>query len=172
MPKVNYSTAKGLYQESGSQIALTGGKLSYRRPVVALTDAAGAGANRGALAVTESGTLFTVPALTSGTQTIDLPATAAATVGTTYSFVCLATTGQILSITGGGSDKIIACFPDGAGDNTTISQAYATSFSLTAVAVIGASFSITCVSATAGTAWLVHDVVDGLALNTGSFTAA
>jgi hypothetical protein len=172
MPKINYSTTKGLYQESGSHIALTGGKLSYRRPVVALTDAAAASANRGALKVTESGTLFTVPALTSGTQTIDLPATSSTAIGTTYSFVCLATTGQILSITGGGSDKIIACFPKGDGDNTAIAQAYATSFSLTAAAVIGSSFSITCVSATAGTAWLVHDVVDGLAANTGSFTAA
>lgn len=172
MPKVNYSTTKGLYQQSGSNLALTGGSLSSKRPVVALSDAGATSANRGDLLVTESGTLFTVPALTSGTQTIQLPAVAAATVGVTYSFVTVATTGQILSFLGNGSDKIIAAWPKGDGDNAAISQAYATSFSFAAAAVIGSHFSITCISATAATGWLVHDVVDGLAANTGCFAAA
>mgnify|MGYP003652108756 CR=1 FL=1 len=46
--------------------------VGHRRPTSLLTDAAGAGANRAALTAKESGTIFLVPALTSGTQTIAL----------------------------------------------------------------------------------------------------
>jgi hypothetical protein len=34
-------------------------------------------------------------------------------------------------------------------------------------AVVGSSFKITCISTTAALAFLLHDVVDGLAANTG-----
>jgi len=171
MPKVNYSTTKGLYQESGSNLALTGGSLSYKRPVVALSDAGAATIIRGDLLVTESGTIFTVPALTTGTQTVTLPALATATVGCTYTFVAIATVGQDMNVLGASSDKILAVVPKGDGDNTAASQAY-DSIGFDANAILGTAFSITCISTTAATGWLVHDVIDGLALNTGGLNVA
>jgi len=167
MPKVRYTPRKGLVQSAGSGVDLTGGTTATRVNVVTLADQGAATAIRSALSVAESGTIFTVPALTTGTQTITLPALAAGVVGCTYTFVTVATTGQIFNVLGADSDKILAVIPDGAGNNTAISQGYDT-MGFTASAVLGSSFTITCITTTAATGWLVHNVIDGLANNVGS----
>jgi hypothetical protein len=56
--------------------------------------------------------------------------------------------------------------PKGDGDNAAASDAN-DSVGFDANAVIGSRFSVTCISATAGTAWIAHDILDGLAANTG-----
>ena len=144
-------------------------KLVYKRPVVALSDAGAAQAIRATIAASESGTIFTVPALTTGTQTIALPTTLE--VGLTYTFVTTATTGQIFNVQGGGTNKILAVLPKGDGDNTAASQGYDT-VGFTASAILGSAFTCTCISTTAATAWLVSNVVDGLEANTGSLVVA
>jgi len=67
--------------------------------------------------------------------------------------------------------KILAVKPDGAGNNTAISQGY-NKIGFKAAAVLGSSFSVTCISTTAAVAWLAHDVIDGLAANVGSINLA
>ena len=171
MPKVKYTRGKGLYQTSGQGLDLTGDALHTKRPVVTLADAAAAQAIRSAITVAESGTVFTVPALSSGTQTITLPALSAATIGCTYTFVMIATAGQIFSVLGADSDKILAVKPDGAGNNTAISQAYEL-IGFKAAAVLGSAFTVTCITSTAATGWQATDVIDGLANNVGSINLA
>jgi len=171
MPKVRYTASKGLFQEAGTDLQLTGGSLSYKRPVVTLSDQGAAGAIRSAITTSESGTVFTVPALTSGTQTITLPALTAESVGCTYTFVMIGTAGQDMNVLGASSDKILATIPKGDGDNTAISQAY-DSIGFDANAVLGSAFSVTCITSTAATGWLAHDVLDGLAANVGSINVA
>jgi len=152
-----------------SSVDMNGTFKGHRRPSELLVDNAGAGAIRGALTETESGGIFLVPALTSGTQTIALPAPV---VGVCYTFVMVGTAGQIMNVETDVSDtKILAAKPDGAGNNTAISQGYKL-VGFKAAAVIGSSFTITCISTTAAHAWLVTDVVDGLAANTGSINLA
>ena len=156
-----------------AQVALkeTGVSTNYIVPVITLSDAAGAGAIRSAITVAESGTIFTVPALTSGTQTITLPALAAATVGCTYTFVMIDTAGQDFNVLGAGSDKILAVAPKGDGDNTAISQAY-DSIGFDANAVLGGMFTVTCITSTAATGWQAYNVIDGLAANTATINLA
>jgi len=74
MPKVSYTTAKGLYQESGSGVT-----LPRKFPVVSLT------ATTRAATAAESGTLFVFDG---SACTVTLPQAA---VGLQYSFVCGAT---------------------------------------------------------------------------------
>jgi len=137
--------------------------------VEALTDLGAAGDIRTALTAAESGTIFTVPALTSDTQQIDLPAPK---VGLTYTFVMVDTAGEVFNVeTDVSATKILAVKPDGAGNNTAISQGY-NKIGFKAAAVLGSSFSVTCISTTAAVAWLAHDVIDGLAANVGSINLA
>ena len=177
MVKIAVTDAKGLVQSAGTGVKMdnavdiTSGKLSSRVNVVTLADQGDATAIRSAVLVGESGTVFTVPALTTGTQTITLPALSAATVGCTYTFVMIATAGQIFKVLGAGSDKILAVKPDGGGNNTAISQAY-DSIGFKAAAVLGSVFSVTCISTTAATGWQAHGVIDGLAANVGSIDLA
>tara|TARA_R100001463_G_scaffold92574_6_gene147355 strand:+ start:985 stop:1476 length:492 start_codon:yes stop_codon:yes gene_type:complete len=147
-----------------------GGNLSGQRaPVELLVDAAGAGAIRSALTAAESGTVFLVPALTSGTQTLALPAPV---VGVTYTFVTVGTAGQIFNVeTDVSASKILAVKPKGDGDNTAISQGY-DKIGFKAAAVLGSMFTLTCISTTAAHAWMASSVVDGLAANTGSINLA
>ena len=145
--------------------------VGHRRKVIALTDLADSGAIRSAITAAESGAVFTVPGLTSGTQTITLPALASTTTGCTYTFVMLATAAQDFNVLGADSDKLLGVVPKGDGDNTAISQAY-DSVGFDATAVLGTTFSVTCISATAGTGWLIHDVAEGLAANTGGLNLA
>ena len=165
MPKVKYTTTKGLHQVAGK------GVVGMRRSVEALGDAAAATAIRSILTVDESGTIFLVPALTSGTQTLNLPIPSADSIGCTYTFILTATAGQDFNVQGGGTYKIVAAAPKGDGDNTAVSQAY-DKIGFDANAVIGSRFTVTCVSTTAGIAWHAHEIIDGLAANTGGINLA
>jgi len=144
--------------------------LQYKEKISLLTDQGGAGAIRSALTIADSGTHFIVPALTTGTQLIVLPEVSHANVGFTCKFTMLATAGQIFSVdTAASADKIINAEPDG--DGTYTKSASSDGFNFTASAVVGASFRITMISATAATAFLVSDIVSGLAAGTGEHVA-
>ena len=146
--------------------------VGFKRPVVALTDAAAAGAIRSALTVAESGTLFLVPNLSGGTQTLTLPEPTSSAVGTTYTFLVVgATAGQIFQLlTNATATKIITAEPDG--DGTVTVNASADEFHFTAIAAVGAAFTITCISTTVANAWHVSGIVSGLAAATGEHIAA
>lgn len=155
---------------STNSLNVSGG-VGFKRPVVALTDAAAAGAIRTQLTVAESGTLFLVPALTTGAQTITLPAPASGAVGTTYTFLMVGTAGQVFKVlTDVAATKIVTAEPDG--DGTVTVNASADEFHFTASAAIGAAFTITCISTTAANAWHVSGIVSGLAAATGEHVAA
>ena len=147
----------------GNDIAMP---LVYKEKIVLLTDQGAAGAIRSALTLADSGTHFIVPALTSGTQYVTLPAVADASVGCWYRFTMLATAAQVFSVdTAASADKIINNEPDG--DGTYTKNASSDGFNFTASAVVGASFRITMISATAATAFWVSEVTSGLAAATG-----
>ena len=170
--RVGLARIEALMENLKRELAMAGATLKgTRRPVVTLTDAGAATAIRSAITVAESGTIFTVPALTSGTQTITLPALASTAVGSTYTFVMIGTAGQDMNVLGAASDKILATIPKGDGDNTAISQGY-DSIGFDANAVLGSAFTVTCITSTAATGWLAHDVLDGLAANVGSINVA
>ena len=116
------------------------------------------------LTAAQAGAIVTFPAM-NGAATLSLPA-AADCVGATYHFMMLGTAGNDIDIITNGSEKIIGCVPKGDGDNVGIADAN-DSAGFDANAVVGSSFKITCISATAGLAFLLHDVIDGLAANTG-----
>ena len=144
--------------------------LGYREKIVVLVDQASATTIRSALTMEDSGTHFIVPALTSGAQSISLPAVSSANVGFTCKFTMLATAAQVFSVdTAASADKIINAEPDG--DGTYTKNASSNGFNFTASAVVGASFRITMISATAATAFLVSDIVSGLAAGTGEHVA-
>ena len=144
--------------------------LQYKEKISLLVDQGAAGAIRSALTIADSGTHFIVPALTSGTHLIVLPAVSSENVGFTCKFTMLATAGQIFSVdTAASADKIINWEPDG--DGTGTKNASSDGFNFTASAVVGASFRITMISATAATAFWVSEVVSGLAAGTGEHVA-
>jgi len=87
-------------------------------------------------------------------------------VGCTWTFVMIATAGQDFDITTNASEKIVGTTAKGDGDNAAAAQA-ADSVGFDANAIIGSRISITCVSSTAGIAFIAHDILDGLAANTG-----
>ena len=148
------------------------GSFAHRSKISLLTDAAGAGEIRSALTLADSGTHFLLPALTSGTQTLALPAPTAATIGAEYRFSVIGTLAQIFKLeTDTTATKIVNTMdPDGDGSFTI--TAAANSFHFTADAVAGAGFTITCISTTAATAWLVSNIESGLAAGTGEHVAA
>ena len=171
--RVGLARTQALIENLKRELSMAGSTWKgTRRPVVTLADAGGSGgAIRTAITAAESGTVFTVPALTGGTQTITLPALAASTIGCTYTFVMVATAGQDFNVLGGDSDKILAVTSKGDGDNTAISQGY-DSIGFDSNAVLGTTFTVTCITSTAGTGWLATEVVDGLAANTGAINLA
>ena len=116
------------------------------------------------LTAAQSGAIVTFPAM-GGAATLSLPACASC-LGATYTFVMLGTAGNDVDIITNGSEKIIGCVPKGDGDNVGIADAN-DSAGFDANAVVGSSFKITCISTTAALAFLLHDVIDGLAANTG-----
>ena len=148
----------------------TGVGRSYLENIVLLTDQAAATTIRAALTIADSGTHFIVPALTSGAQSITLPAVSAANVGFTCKFTMLATAAQVFSVdTAASADKIITAEPDG--DGTVTVSASADGFNFTAAALVGASFRITMISATAATAFAVSEIVSAKAAATGEHVA-
>ena len=156
----------GSMQVTGS-VTLGSTFAGGRRLTQTVTDLGGSG---GGISVIDlvpgnSGIITLVPALTGGTHTFELPAAADA-VGATYTFVATATVGQDFDVTTNGSEKILGATAKGDGDNVAASQAY-DSVGFDENAVIGSRFSVTCISSTAGTAFIAHDILDGLAANTG-----
>ena len=144
--------------------------LQYKEKISLLVDQGAAGARRSALTMADSGTHFIVPALTSGTQLIVLPAVEAANVGFTCKFTMIGTAAQIFSVdTAASADKIITAEPDGDGDYTI--QGSADGFNFTAAALKGASFRVTMISDTAATAFVVSDLVSAIAAGTGEHVA-
>ena len=148
------------------------GSFAARTKISLLTDAGAAGAIRSALTLADSGTHFLIPALTSGAQTLALPAPVAATIGAEYRFTMVGTAGQIFKLqTDVTATKIVNTMdPDGDGSFTITAAANA--FHMTAAAVAGAGFTITCVSTTAAIAWVVSNIESGLAAGTGEHVAA
>ena len=144
--------------------------LQYKEKISLLVDQGSATTIRSALTIADSGTHFIVPALTSGAQSITLPAVSSENVGFTCKFTMIGTAAQVFSVdTAASADKIISAEPDGDGDWTI--QASADGFNFTASAVKGASFTITMISATAATAFVVSNIVSGLAAGTGEHVA-
>ena len=144
--------------------------LQYKEKISLLVDQGAAGAIRSALTMADSGTHFIVPALTSGTQLIVLPAVSSENVGFTCRFTMLATAAQVFSVdTAASADKIITAEPDG--DGTVTINASADGFNFTAAALVGASFKITMISATAATAFWVSDLRSAIAAQTGEHVA-
>ena len=141
------------------------GNLVFKRPTQTVTDLGGSGGAITAIDLTTKGEITLVPALTGGTHTIELPA-AANCVGCTWTFVATATMAQDFDVITNGSEKILGAVPKGDGDNVAASDAN-DSCGFDANAIIGSRFSITCISSTAGTAFIAHDILDGLAANTG-----
>jgi hypothetical protein len=147
----------------------TGG-LGYTENISLLVDQAAAQAIRVPLTLDDSGTHFIVPALTVGTQNIVLPAVTTANVGFTVKFTMLATAAQIFSVdTADAADKIINAEPNADGTYTVGTN---DSFTFLGAALVGASFRITMISATVGTAFHVTELVHGLAAGTGEHEAA
>ena len=167
--EANYIT--GSMQLTGSLTCAAQG-VTPRRTTQTVTDLGGSGGAISAITLVpgNSGIITLVPALTGGTHTITLPACADA-VGATYTFVMTATAGQDFNVLGVSSEKILGATAKGDGDNTAISQAY-DSIGFDANAVIGGRFTVTCISSTAGIAWIAHDILDGLAANTGTINFA
>ena len=119
-----------------------------------------------ALTAAQSGLIVLVPGLTGGLHDITLPACATA-VGSTYTFVMTATAAQDFDVLGAASEKILGAVPKGDGDNIAASDAN-DSVGFDANAIIGSRFSVTCISATAGIAWIAHDILEGVAANTAT----
>ena len=144
---------------------------SYVEKISVLSDLTEAGAVRSALTIADTNTHFIVPALTGGTQLIVLPASTAENVGFTCKFTMLGTAAQIFSVdTAAAGDKIMTAEPDG--DGTFTINAAADKFRFTADALVGASFRITCTSATDVIAFTVSEIVSGIAAGTGEHVAA
>ena len=163
-------TTSGTNTFSGATVNTTE-PLRFQKKISVLTDREGAGAIRSALTLADSGTNFLVPELTTGTQTIALPAVTAANVGWWCTFTMIDTADQIFSVeTAETADKIITAEPDG--DGTFTIQASANGFDFTTSAAKGCSFKITMISATAATAFHVSNLNPGLDDNTGEVVAS
>ena len=163
-------TTSGTNTFSGATVNTTE-PLRFQKKISVLTDKGDAGAIRSALTLADSGTNFLVPALTVGTQTIELPAVTAANVGWWCTFTMIDTADQIFSVeTAETADKIITAEPDG--DGTFTIQASANGFDFTTSAAKGCSFKITMISATAATAFHVSNLNPGLDDNTGEVVAS
>ena len=162
---------------STNSLKVTSG-VGFKTPVVALSDQAAAGAIRSALTIAESGTIFTVPVLTTGTQTITLPAPSADVVGTTYTFIVVGNStdataiGQVFNVlTDATATKILASTQKGDGD-LDADYAQKNSYGFTANAIPGASFTLVAVSSAAATCWALHHLQDSLAGQTDSHVMA
>ena len=137
-----------------------------------LVDLGAAGSMRGALTSEDHNKTFLVPALTTGAQNVFLPAPSADLLGVSYKFVAVGTAGQVFTLeTDVTATKVIAVKPDGAGNNTAISQGY-NSIGFKAAAVIGSCFRVTMISTTVAHCWIASEVIDGLANNVASIDLA
>ena len=114
----------------------------------------------------DSGRIFIIPSMAAAAA-IQLPAAAGA-VGATYKFVLIGDTcGADFDITTNGSEKILGAVPKGDGDNVAASDAN-DSVGFDANATSGSMFSVTCISATAGTAFIAHDIIEAISASTAT----
>ena len=146
---------------SGTGTSRITGTTTFVVPIVTIVTGYTSGT---VLTAAQSGSIVTFPAM-NGAASLSLPA-AATCVGSTFHFVMLGTAGNDVDIITNGSEKIIGCVPKGDGDNVGIADAN-DSIGFDANAVVGSSFKVTCLSSTAALAFLAHDIIDGLAANTG-----
>ena len=146
---------------SGTGTSRITGTTTFVVPIVTIVTGYTSGTT---LTASQSGSIITFPAM-GDAATLSLPA-AADCVGSTFHFVMLGTAGNDVDIITNGSEKIIGCVPKGDGDNVGIADAN-DSIGFDANAVVGSSFKVTCISSTAALAFLAHDIIDGLAANTG-----
>ena len=168
MPTVNYNKDKGLFQNNGNGV-----KGLLRRQVITLEDQGAATAIRSAITEDESGALFLVPTLTTGIQTIALPAPTASLVGCYYDFMLLGDIStHVFNVeTDASATKIIAvALPDGDGTHTVSATSDKVGFA--ANGDQGAAFRLTCISSTAATCWAFQILQHGLAAGTGEFARA
>ena len=146
MPKVQYTAGKGLYQESGSGIDLTGaaatGSLTYLRNIISVTSA-----NRTLLAA-ESGSLIMLSGA-ANTPAITLPAVSA---GIHYDIILTDTTTQCTIVTASSANvmKGFVIEAEDAGDAAS-SHAAGDTITLTTGCVAGDRVSLHC----DGTNWFV-----------------
>lgn len=143
-------------------------KESHLANIITLTDQGAAEAIRGALTIHESGAQFLVPALTGGTQTIDLPSATAANIGFTCTFTASDTVGETFNVKGNGTEviKIISAIPVGDGNYTV--KTTGTVFGFTGAAAIGCSFTITLISVDT---FHISNIVSGVAGGTDEHNA-
>ena len=146
---------------SGTGTSRITGTTTFVVPIVTIVTGYTSGTT---LTAAQSGSIITFPAM-GDAATLSLPA-AADCVGSTFHFVMLGTAGNDVDIITNGSEKIIGCVPKGDGDNVGIADAN-DSIGFDENAVVGSSFKVTCLSSTAALAFLAHDIIDGLAANTG-----
>ena len=146
---------------SGTGTSRITGTTTFVVPIVTIVTGYTSGTT---LTAAQSGSIITFPAM-GDAATLSLPA-AADCVGSTFHFVMLGTAGNDVDIITNGSEKIIGCVPKGDGDNVGIADAN-NSIGFDENAVVGSSFKVTCLSSTAALAFLAHDIIDGLAANTG-----
>jgi hypothetical protein len=146
---------------SGTGTSRITGTTTFVVPIVTIVTGYTSGTT---LTAAQSGSIITFPAM-GDAATLSLPA-AADCVGSTFHFVMLGTAGNDVDIITNGSEKIIGCVPKGDGDNVGIADAN-DSIGFDENAVVGSSFKVTCISSTAALAFLAHDIIDGLAANTG-----
>ena len=138
-----------------------------------LTELGAAGSVRGALTAHDANKTFLVPELTSGAQNVYLPAPSSDLLGFTVNFITVDQADQVFTLeTDVTATKIVASKPDGAGDNTAAASTTYNSIGFKAAAIIGTSFAVTMISTTAAHSWFAHDVIEGLAANTGGIDLA
>jgi len=146
--------------------------LVFKRPVQTFTPGSGAPFKIIEIQLTTKGEITLVPYLvTTNNHTILLPP-AADCVGVTWTFIATGTIGSFFDVITNGSEKILGTVPAGVGGANDSASAANASCGFAPAAVIGSRFSITCildsVTPTVGAEFMAHDIVDGLAANTGS----
>lgn len=169
--RIGLARVEALMENLKRELSMGGStKVGERKKIELLVDKAGAGAIRAELTAAESGTTFLVPVLSSGDQTIALPAPTSDLVGSTYKFIAIGTLSQTLTLnTDAGATKILNAEPDGDG---TVTVGASDNFGFTAAADAGASFEITCISSTAAVAWHVSGITSGDATGTNELVAS
>jgi hypothetical protein len=164
MPKVNYTSSKGLFQENGSSIELSrsGANVTLKRQVIAITNAASVDRT---LKLTESAALITLsPATNTNTIKLTLPRISAA-AGVWYDFVIIADQGNaaadITIQTGHNDDNITGAIIGNGTGNVNVAP-----FAITASRLVFDGTASTSVKHTRlrllcdGNFWIIRGVAD------------
>ena len=101
MPKVNYTTSKGLYQEAGSGINLSGGQSNLRAKQILVS------ASPKTLSARDSGSEVLLLVADNVATTINLPAGSTCQVGTSFKFTVANTNNNAYTIKRGTDDELI-----------------------------------------------------------------